>query len=214
MVATLDRGMTRYFSAVTPHRDNEELSNEFSLNMVKALRKYSEMNNGSLPARIVIYRDGVGDGQIPHVLNHEVNHLNEALARLYGRPEAVKMTFVIVTKRINTRLFYNRRDNPPPGTIVDDVITNPWRYDFFIVSQCVRQGSVSPTAYNVIQDNAGLDVSALQRLTFQLTHMYFNWSGTVRVPAPCQYAHKLAFLVSQSIHRSPSAHLESLLYFL
>ncbi|XP_044590639.1 piwi-like protein Siwi isoform X1 [Cotesia glomerata] len=214
MVATLDRGMTRYFSAVTAHRSNEELSNEFSLNMVKAIRKYSEMNGGSLPARIIIYRDGVGDGQIPHVLNHEVNHLNEALAKLYGRPEAVKMTFVIVTKRINTRLFYNRRDNPPPGTVVDDVITNPWRYDFFIVSQCVRQGSVSPTAYNVIQDNAGLDVSALQRLTFQLTHMYFNWSGTVRVPAPCQYAHKLAFLVSQSIHRSPSAHLESLLYFL
>ncbi|XP_057321204.1 piwi-like protein Siwi isoform X2 [Microplitis mediator] len=214
MVASLDRGMTRYFSAVSAHRSNEELTNEFSLNMVKALRKYAELNSGQLPARIVIYRDGVGDGQIPYVLDHEVNHLQEALAKLYGRTELVKMSFIIVTKRINTRLFYNRRENPPPGSIVDDVITNPWRYDFFIVSQCVRQGSVSPTAYNVVHDNAGIDVTGLQRLTFQLTHMYFNWSGTVRVPAPCQYAHKLAFLVAQSIHRSPSSHLESLLYFL
>ena len=28
--------------------------------------------------------------------------------------------------------------------------------------------------------------------------MYFNWPGTVRVPAPCQYAHK----VSQTVLRS------------
>ncbi|CAD6222562.1 GSCOCT00001028001.2-RA-CDS [Cotesia congregata] len=214
MVASLDRGMTRYFSAVSSHRSNEELTNEFSINMVKALRKYSQMNGGTFPTRIVVYRDGVGDGQIPYVLEHEVEHLREALAKLYGKADLVKLAFIIVTKRINTRLFYNRRENPPPGTVVDDVITNPWRYDFFIVSQCVKQGSVSPTAYNVIFDNAGLNVSSIQRLTFQLTHMYFNWSGTVRVPAPCQYAHKLAFLVAQSIHRPPSSHLESLLYFL
>jgi hypothetical protein len=25
--------------------------------------------------------------------------------------------------------------------------------------------------------------------------MYYNWPGTVRVPAPCQYAHKLAYQV-------------------
>ena len=30
-----------------------------------------------------------------------------------------------------------------------------------------------------------------KRLAYKLTHLYFNWPGTVRVPAPCQYAHKL-----------------------
>ena len=24
------------------------------------------------------------------------------------------------------------------------------------------------------------------RLTYKLTHMYYNWPGTIRVPAPCQ----------------------------
>ncbi|CAD6208665.1 GSCOCG00010641001-RA-CDS [Cotesia congregata] len=66
----------------------------------------------------------------------------EAFDKLYGSREALKMIFVIVTKQISTRLFYNHRENSPPGTVVDDVITNPKRYDFFIVSQCVRQGSV------------------------------------------------------------------------
>ena len=32
--------------------------------------------------------------------------------------------------------------------------------------------------------------------SYKLTHMYYNWPGTVRVPAPCQYAHKLAYQVS------------------
>lgn len=38
--------------------------------------------------------------------------------------------------------------------------------------------------------------------------------GVIRVPAPCQYAHKLAFLVGQSIHREPNLSLSSRLYYL
>lgn len=211
-MASLNRGLSRYYSAVSRHTTNEELSNDFGVNMVKAVRKYHELNR-TFPERIIIYRDGVGDGQIPFVVEHEVKTIRKALAEFYGSPEQVRMTFVLVTKRINTRFFLNG-NNPPPGTVVDDVVTNPNRYDFFIVAQHVGQGSVSPTAYNVIDDNGGIDVDTLQATTYKLTHMYFNWSGTVRVPAPCQYAHKLAFLVSQSIHRKPSTHLDTLLYFL
>lgn len=180
--------------------------------MVKALHAYKLRNNNALPQRIVIYRDGVGEGQIPYVYEHEVEQLKHRLAQVYGE-QKVMMAFIIVTKRLNTRLFFNKR-NPPPGTVVDDVITSPDRYDFFIVSQSVRQGSVSPTGYNVISDNVGLDADKLQRLTYKMCHMYYNWSGTVRVPAPCQYAHRLAFLIAQSIHRMPDQALEHLFYYL
>ena len=53
-----------------------------------------------------------------------------------------------------------------------------------------------------------------QMLTYKMTHLYFNWQGTIRVPAPCQYAHKLAFLQGQSLHREFSAHLSDKLFFL
>lgn len=89
-----------------------------------------------------------------------------------------------------------------------------FRYDFFLVSQSVNQGTVSPTNYNVIHDNMGLPPDRLQQLTYKMTHLYYNWSGTTRVPAVCQYAHKLAFLVGQFIHQSPSNVLERQLYFL
>lgn len=52
-------------------------------------------------------------------------------------------------------------------------------YDFFIVSQSVRQGTVSPTSYNVISDNSGLDPDKIQRLMYKLTHLYYNWSVSV-----------------------------------
>lgn len=212
MVASLDKHCTRYFSSVSPHTNGEELSNDLSLNIMKAIKKWEEIHGGAPPGGILIYRDGVGDGQLPYVYQHEVEQVKGTLSK-YLKTAPVKMAMIVVTKRIKTRVFAGTQ-NPPPGTIVDDVITLPQRYDFFLVSQCVRQGTVSPTSYNVIYDTLGLKPDRLQRLTYKLTHMYYNWSGTVRVPAPCQYAHKLAFLISQAVHRQPSPALENTLYFL
>lgn len=216
LVATMDmKSSTRYYSSVTEHMKGQELSDQMSLKMTCALKAYRE-HHGSLPERILFFRDGVGDGQLYQVVNTEVKFLKDQLDKIYksaGKVEGCRMAFIVVAKRINTRYFVNMR-NPDPGTIVDDIITLPERYDFFLVSQAVRQGTVSPTSYNVIHDNMGLTADKLQMLSYKMTHMYYNWSGTCRVPSVCQYAHKLAFLVAESIHRSPSSGLENQLYFL
>ena len=60
-----------------------------------------------------------------------------------------------------------------------------YRYDFFIVSQHVRQGTVSPTHYIVVHDEINLPPERMQVFTYKMTHLYYNWPGTVRVPAPC-----------------------------
>lgn len=218
MVASLDIRLTRYFSAVTPHNRGEELSNNLATHIVSAARKYNDVN-GDPPSKIIIYRDGVGEGQIQYVHETELSTIKEKLEDLYKSINKAppRMAFIIVTKRINTRVFYNMGNvitNPAPGTIVDDVITDPEKFDFFLVSQSVREGTVTPTSYNVIHDTSGANPGQLQRLTYKLCHMYYNWSGTVRVPAVCQYAHKLAFLVGQTLHKQPHAQLADLLYFL
>lgn len=89
-----------------------------------------------------------------------------------------KTAVIIVTKRINNRFFEPQRDglgNPLPGTVVDTVVTRPEWYDFFLVSQSVRQGTVSPTHYNVVHDSSGMSPNHLQRLTYKLCHLYYNW---------------------------------------
>ena len=59
-------------------------------------------------------------------------------------------------------------------------------HDFFLVSQHVRQGTVTPTHYIVVHDTSGWGPDKLQKLSYKLTHLYYNWPGTVRVPAPIQ----------------------------
>jgi len=44
------------------------------------------------------------------------------------------------------------------------------------VSQSPLEGTVTPTSYNVISNNSGLSPDMMQRLTYKLTHLYFNWS--------------------------------------
>lgn len=132
----------------------------------------------------MIYRDGVGDGQIEYVYNQEVKDVILKLNELYKdfpmcenekgevAHEHPKVGFIVINKRINTRIFrrdhHDRFENPLPGTVVDDVITLPERYDFYLISQNVNQGTVAPTSYNIIYDNFGIPPAHLQQLTYKM----------------------------------------------
>ena len=107
---------------------------------------------------------------------HELPQLKEAFASIENYNP--KFAMIIVKKRVSTRLFQvagSQYANPPPGTIVDSVVTRPEWFDFFLVSQSVRQGTVTPTHYNVISDNTGLKPDHFQRLSYKLCHLYYNW---------------------------------------
>ena len=54
------------------------------------------------------------------------------------------------------------------------------------------QGCILPTHFYVTKNESKLTKVDIQQLTFALCHFYFNWAGPVKVPAPCQYAHKIA----------------------
>merc|ERR1719322_172885 len=215
LVASLNPSLTKYISSANIHDSpNSELDNTMKPAVMKALRKYREVN-GCLPERIIMYRDGVGDGQIPYVKETEVEQIKSCFKA--AGMEDFKFVYIIVSKRIMTRYFTgagNSSDNPHSGTIVDDVVTLPEMFDFYLVSQSVRQGTVNPTSYNVIRDTSALKPEHIQGLSYKLTHLYYNWPGTVRVPMVCQYAHKLAFLVGDSLHRMPSHGLDDLLFYL
>lgn len=67
MVASLNPNAENggyFFSAVDKHENGGQLSVKLSDNIVKAIKVYAERNGNCLPKRILIYRDGVGDGQV------------------------------------------------------------------------------------------------------------------------------------------------------
>lgn len=129
VVATMDlrKQNNQFFTAVNRHKNGEELSNDLKVNVTKAIKQFQEINQ-ALPERILFFRDGVGDGQVAYVHEHEVGSIKTTLRAIYeqhGLPEPPLM-YMIVTKRVNTRIFFDRR-NPDPGTCVDDIITLPER---------------------------------------------------------------------------------------
>ncbi|XP_010132094.1 PREDICTED: piwi-like protein 1 [Buceros rhinoceros silvestris] len=214
-VASLNQTMTRWFSRCVVQDRGQELVDGLKACLQTALRDWFKWNK-YLPSRIIVYRDGVGDGQLSTLVDYEVPQFLDSL-RSIGKDYSPRLSVIVVKKRLNTRFFVQGGGplkNPAPGTIVDMEVTRPEWYDFFIVSHAVRNGCISPTHYNVIYDTSQLKPDHMQRLTYKLCHMYYNWSGIIRVPAPCQYAHKLAFLVGQSIHREPSLVLSDRLYYL
>ncbi|XP_030846820.1 seawi isoform X1 [Strongylocentrotus purpuratus] len=215
-VASMNKSQTSFFSSCAFQHAQGEFGANLSTLMNNALKRYYQINE-KFPERIIIFRDGVGDSQVNLVVDYELKQIKDTLDKVYPQGTVHKLAVVVVKKRINNRFFANLRgglSNPPPGTVIDDVVTKPHLYDYFIISQSVRQGSVSPTSYNVVYDTTGLKPDHMQRLTYKLTHLYFNWPGTVRVPAPCMYAHKLAFLIGQSVHEVPNNRLADTLFYL
>lgn len=212
-LASMNRRYSQWFSRVDMHDHLDELSAHLVDNLVCSMNKFKEIN-GRFPEKVFIYRDGVSDGQLNHVYDTELKQLRDAIKNTNAD---TRFTFIVVNKRIGARFYMlnnNTYINPPPGSVIDDVVTRKERYDFYLISQSTRNGTVTPTYYNIMHDDTGFDASKQQQLAYKLCFLYYNWTGTVRVPAPCQYAHKLAFLCGEHLHNVPNISLENNLHFL
>ncbi|KAF4074205.1 hypothetical protein AMELA_G00236870 [Ameiurus melas] len=213
-VASLNSLMTKWYSRVTFQMPNEEIINGFRVCLLAALQKYYEVNH-SFPEKIVIYRDGVSDGQLKTVELYEIPQILKCF-ETFPNCEP-KLVFIVVQKRINTTLYALRGDRlgtPPPGTVLDHTVTSGEWVDFYLMAHSIRQGCGFPTHYISLFNTANLTPDHLQRLTFKMCHLYWNWPGTIRVPAPCKYAHKLAYLSAQYLHSEPAIQLCDKLFFL
>lgn len=213
-VASLNDSYTKWFSKAVIQTKREEIVGGLCSSFIAALVAYQKENN-RFPDSVIIYRDGVGDGQLSLCESYEIPQFEQASMKILNQP--IKITFIVTQKRINTRYFTangSNIQNPPPGTVVDSSITRANYYDFFLVSQAVRQGTVSPTHYVVLRDDSAYSPDILQRLSYKLCFMYYNWPGTIRIPACCQYAHKMAYLVGQNIRRAPAEELSTKLFYL
>ncbi|XP_057604602.1 piwi-like protein 4 isoform X2 [Hippopotamus amphibius kiboko] len=214
-VASVNPRITRWFSRCILQRTTADVADCLKVFMTGALDRWYKHNHG-LPARIIVYRDGVGDGQLKTLVEYEVPQLLSSVTEASSNTSP-KLSVIMVRKKCMPRFLMETGrtlQNPPLGTVVDSEATRPEWYDFYLISQVACRGTVNPTYYNVIYDDNGLKPDHMQRLTFKLCHLYYNWPGLISIPAPCQYAHKLTFLVTQSIHKEPSLELASSLFYL
>lgn len=104
IVASLDNDYSRYYSNSSIHASRQEMSNNIPTMLLGALRRWQQSNGGQLPARIFLYRDGVGEGQLKQIVDTEIQGVLEMLKN--STPEGTeppKFTEIIVSKRIKTK---------------------------------------------------------------------------------------------------------------
>ncbi|KAM3830935.1 piwi-like protein 2 [Vipera latastei] len=213
-VASTNLILTRWYSRVVFQTAHQEIIDSLKVCLVAALQKFHEVNH-NLPEKIVIYRDGVSDGQLKIVESYEIPQLEKCFEAFNNYNP--KMVVFVVQKQISTNIYSpvgQQLSTPPPGTVLDHTATYQDWVDFYLIAHYSPQGCGIPTHYVCVWNTANLTPDHMQRLTFKLCHLYWNWPGTIRVPAPCKYAHKLAFLSGHVLHHEPSIELCEKLFFL
>lgn len=89
-----------------------------------SLHMSSVQVNHFLPDKIMVYRDGVSEGQLRFVEQYEIPQLIKCFGTFPSY--APKLAFIVVQKRINTTLYScmtNHFGTPPPGTVLDHTLT-------------------------------------------------------------------------------------------
>uniref|UniRef100_A0AAQ6IMX5 Piwi domain-containing protein n=1 Tax=Anabas testudineus TaxID=64144 RepID=A0AAQ6IMX5_ANATE len=112
LVASLNQSMSRKFSKCVLQHKGQEIMDGLKIALTGALKDYLKFNN-SLPSRIIVYRDGVGDGQLQGVVNYEVSQIIDSIKSM-GHDYVPKLSVVVVVKkRISSRFFAHINGNFP-----------------------------------------------------------------------------------------------------
>ena len=197
LVSSVDAHPAAYSAVVRIQQARKDVISSLS-NMVKDSLVNFYRQTGFKPHRIVMYRDGVSEGQFNAVLQLELLAIRQACMDLEQdyRPG---ITFIVVQKRPHPRLFCSdhrdqsgRAGNVPAGTTVDANITHPTENDFYLCSHQGIQGTSRPSYYRCLWDDNNLSADELQNLTYQLCHTYARCTRSVSIPAPAYYAHLVA----------------------
>ena len=201
VVGSIDGRLNQYAAHLSAQTSGKEMVSALEDAICSLLTVFKSRNANKFPEHIIVYRDGVSDGQFQTVLNEELPQIQGAIERMGYTRESVKITIVVCQKRHNTRLVYEENTgserqfiNPCPGLVVDarggaNSITSAVLNEFYINSHAAIQGTAKPCKYALIYDQIGFRLSELELLTYWTTYLYIRCNKSVSYATPAYYAH-------------------------
>ncbi|KAE8153717.1 ribonuclease H-like domain-containing protein [Aspergillus avenaceus] len=207
VVASIDHTLAQWPADLRVQPARQEMVADLGPMLQSRLRLWSQ-HNGSYPQNVLVYRDGVSEGQYDIVLEKELPALRTACRELYpahltkqGYP---RMTIVVVGKRHHHRFYptkaedADRSTNPQNGTVVDRGVTEARNWDFFLQAHTALQGTARPAHYYIVYDeifrvqkvqqplqNAA---DALEDLTHNMCYLFGRATKAVSICPPAYYA--------------------------
>ena len=211
MVASYDKWLGQWPATLRIQEARKEMVSELGEMLISRLHLWRAHNKQVLPENIIVYRDGVSEGQYAKVLDEELPLLQKTCAMMYPATDTKKglpkLAIIVVGKRHHTRFYPTslapntideRSSNPKNGTVVDRGITEPRNWDFFLQAHTALQGTARPAHYFVVHDDIfskqRIDppfqhaADVLEDLTHNMCYMYGRATKAVSVCPPAYYA--------------------------
>ncbi|KAF7770313.1 hypothetical protein Agabi119p4_6287 [Agaricus bisporus var. burnettii] len=204
VVGSVDANAVKYVAASRAQEGRKEDIVDLRTMCLQIFNKYKGYQvtvekrspQAASPKRLLFFRDGVSEGEFSIVIEKELDAIKAACRDAGFKP---KITFIVVGKRHHYRFCpqnpqdRNQADpksgNCPAGMVVDQVITHPIDFDFYLLSHGGLIGTSRPSHYSVIYDENNFQADALQLLSFSLCHIFARATRSVSIPAPVYYAH-------------------------
>ena len=191
VVASTDKTCTQWPTSLRAQEGRKETVVYLQEMMNERLQLW-RLKNPSLPENIIVYRDGVSEGQYQMILTTELDSINAAIAKLYPpKGKKPKITIVVVGKRHHTRFYPTRTEdiaaeakpamggrqskpangNPKNGTVVDRGVTSERQWDFFLQAHHGLQGTARPAHYVVLKDDIKFTANRMEQLVSSFVHI-------------------------------------------
>ncbi|KAJ7052794.1 argonaute-like protein [Mycena amicta] len=194
VVASVDQHFAQYPASMEIQESRKEMVTNLKNMMLQRLQRFAATNNNALPAQVLVYRDGVSEGQFRTVIEEELPEIKAAFRATPVPNYNPKLTIVICGKRHHTRFYpADAADaagdgNPKAGTVVDRGVTAVYDFDFFLQAHGGLQGTTRPTHYYVVHDEIGFTADLLQGLTNSVSYMFARATKAVSLVSPAYYA--------------------------
>jgi len=192
VVGTLNHQYTEYASAYRFQLAKEEHIMDLTKLAQDVFTSFFERWQ-KLPEALLVYRDGVADSQMKHVLDVERDALVEAYQNVQPGSTPV-ITMVVTQKRHRTRFMpvdrshADQAGNCKPGLCVDGDITQPHQFEFYLQSHTALQGTSRPVRHVVLVNELGLSADELQEITHSLCHVNARCTLSTSMVAPTAYS--------------------------
>ncbi|KAF9467546.1 argonaute-like protein [Collybia nuda] len=159
--------------------------------MLERLLLY-EKKNKVLPQRILVFRDGVSEGQFNIVLREELDQILDGFKKLSTKGRKGKyrpvLSIIICGFYPTDSANATKNGNTMPGTVVDKGVTAVFDFDFYLQAHAGIQGTVKPTHYTVVYDESNLTADEIQQGAHNTSYLYARATKAVSLIPAAYYA--------------------------
>ncbi|UKZ70852.1 uncharacterized protein TrAtP1_011821 [Trichoderma atroviride] len=209
VVASVDRWLGQWPSVLSVQKSRKEMVTELGIMLKSRLELWRKRGkHTAYPENIIIYRDGVSEGQYQSVLDEELPQIRAVCKEVYPAADQKKglprLTIAVVGKRHHTRFYptaaadADNSGNTKSGTVVDRGVTEARNWDFFLQAHTALQGTARPGHYYVVLDEIfrqryaktpGKNIAdEFQDLTQSMCYIFGRATKAVSYCTPAYYA--------------------------